>query len=57
VCGCGHHYALHDEEQVCRGTDRQLVETGREGRRYVAQPCGCKRYSGPGPLPRYVSGD
>jgi hypothetical protein len=57
VCGCGHHYAMHDDDQVCHGTQRVLVETGANGRKYETDACGCKRYSGPEPLPRYVSGD
>lgn len=57
VCGCGHHYAMHDGDHSCHGTERMLVEKGANGVKYETESCGCKRYSGPEPLPRYVSGD
>jgi hypothetical protein len=54
VCGCTHHYSLHDDDRVCHGVNRVKEQTTREGVSWISQPCGCKRYTGPETLPRYV---
>jgi hypothetical protein len=76
VCGCGHHYASHNEQGVCQvvTTKQVLVERGeprtvqtgyhgmehkvvydREVYEKVVSPCACTRYTGPEPLPTYIS--
>ena len=67
VCGCGHHYSLHDHHdnhhddhlarddgRACHGTDRVKTAAGNDGVTWVSQPCGCRRYTGPEPLPLYT---
>lgn len=41
VCGCGHHQCFHDDNGCGHTTD------GFDG-------CGCKRYTGPEPLPTII---
>lgn len=76
ICGCGHHYSMHDEQGVCQRvwSERVLVErgqprsvkTGSDGffhkvvydhQRWesIKHRCSCRRYTGPEPLPRFVS--
>lgn len=76
ICGCNHHFSMHDENGVCQSgwTDRVLVErgqprtvqTGWNGEHHkvvydherwetVRKVCACRKYTGPEPLPRYVS--
>lgn len=51
ICGCSHHYALHDRDGVCR---KQVARTDAAyGKHYV--DCGCQRYTGPEPLPTYTA--
>jgi hypothetical protein len=45
VCGCGHHYAMHDPEKHMECA----VEFGNK------MKCACVRYAGPEPLPVYYS--
>ena len=47
VCGCKHHYALHNADGTCH----KMVA---QGTNWV--PCQCQRYTGPEPLPRMISG-
>ncbi len=54
VCGCEHHYSLHDADDVCHGTVRVVTEVGQGGKKWSHHACGCQRYTGPEPLPRYV---
>jgi hypothetical protein len=54
VCGCGHHYALHDAQAVCHGTNRIKNAAGHEGVTWSSEACGCRRYTGPEPLPTYI---
>jgi hypothetical protein len=50
VCGCGHHYAMHDPAtSVCHATfARELFQNGK----YVGNrtPCNCRVYTGPQPV-------
>jgi hypothetical protein len=54
VCGCSHHYSLHDDEGACHGVTRVKEQANRDGVTWVSEACGCRRYTGPEPLPRYV---
>jgi hypothetical protein len=54
VCGCGHHYSLHDGEGGCHGTHRVVEQVSRDGKTWATEACGCARYTGPEPLPRYL---
>jgi hypothetical protein len=54
VCGCGHHFSLHGDDNTCRGVTRVIEQTTRDGKTWVTQSCGCARYTGPEPLPRYL---
>ena len=69
VCGCGHHYAEHNEEG-CHHVDMVTVDRGEpiigrndfyekdvvlgyRNEKREQKRCGCKRYTGPEPLPTY----
>jgi len=54
ICGCGHHYSLHGEDGTCRAVSREIQEASTKGTTWVNQACGCARYTGPEPLPRYL---
>jgi hypothetical protein len=54
LCGCGHHFALHDDHGTCRGVIREIEKTTRRGVTWVNHSCGCAKYTGPEPLPRYL---
>lgn len=71
ICGCTHHYAVHDEQGchatfqvlVERGEPTKM-QTGYDGlqhkvfyafEKYVQAPCGCRRYTGPEPMPEMIS--
>jgi hypothetical protein len=47
VCSCGHGYGTHEDERRCHG-----VDAGRRNGVQVLDPCPCRRYDGPEPLPR-----
>ena len=47
VCSCGHGYGTHDNAQRCHGSD-----TRRRNGLHVVDPCPCRLYDGPEPLPR-----
>lgn len=47
LCSCGHGYGTHEDEQRCHGVDRHK-RNGVAG----LDPCPCRRYDGPEPLPR-----
>lgn len=60
ICGCEHHQCFHDENGCGATTQptRTWVSTGssvftepRPSRVPTAEPCGCKRYTGPEALP------
>lgn len=47
VCSCGHGYGTHEDERTCRGSDARK----RNGLHHL-DPCPCRYYDGPEPLPR-----
>jgi hypothetical protein len=53
ICGCGHHHCFHDETG-CANLDRLWVS--EQGIWTYAKSCGCKRYTGPEPLPTVTAG-
>lgn len=73
ICGCEHHYSLHDPEtKKCHGSVQSSGgrvpvrdEKGRPARdawgdvvftsNHELLPCGCRRYTGPEPLPEYYA--
>ncbi len=69
VCGCGHHFSLHDPEtRACSGmVDGSREPVRSEGGKVVKDywgdvvfsrpkvPCGCRKYTGPEPLPEYYA--
>ena len=52
VCSCGHGYGTHEDEKRCHGADPH-----RRNGVAVLDPCPCRRYDGPEPLPRVWSPD
>lgn len=51
ICGCEHHYSMHDPEtNACHDMVMQVVSGG--ARRPFQ--CTCRRYVGPEPLPRMI---
>lgn len=77
ICGCSHHFSMHDADGKCQHgeTERILVERGdpqailvyrgsvsrskiayqHERWEVIETQCPCVSYTGPEPLPRYVS--
>lgn len=60
VCGCKHHYSMHDPETGrCHGKVNGKPTTyGEWSSRPIAWEqvsCTCRRYSGPEPLPTYTA--
>jgi hypothetical protein len=52
LCGCTHHHSFHDPESgACNAT----VQVNQYGGSYLYEPCACRRYSGPEPLPEYYA--
>ncbi len=65
ICGCGHHHGMHDPEtgrchDLVKGNavavrdaegDPVLDWDGDVQKTYEKIQCGCRRYSGPEPLP------
>jgi hypothetical protein len=48
VCGCDHHYSMHDPGTgACNAT----VQVSHYGGSWGYEPCACVRYSGPEPIP------
>ncbi|MGI5129128.1 hypothetical protein ACQEVB_20150 [Pseudonocardia sp. CA-107938] len=47
MCSCGHGYGMHEDEHACHGRNRAK----RNGIHHL-DPCPCRRYDGPEPLPR-----
>jgi hypothetical protein len=47
VCSCGHGYGTHENELSCRAS----IPRKRNGMHRL-DPCPCRRYDGPEPLPR-----
>lgn len=59
VCGCRHHYSMHDPETgQCHGlmNGKPLrYDSFNDPTAWEQIPCGCRRYSGPEPLPTYYA--
>jgi hypothetical protein len=57
VCGCTHHYSMHDPKTgACVATvpvDKYAQNGEQIGKELV--PCACVRYVGPEPLPTYIA--
>jgi hypothetical protein len=56
VCGCGHHYAMHDPTSgMCHAVTPMATEVGAG--KVVMEPrdCACRTYSGPEPLPAFYA--
>ncbi len=49
VCGCTHHYSVHDPKGDMRCNVAIYVGSTYRGK------CACLRYSGPVPLPEYFA--
>lgn len=47
LCSCGHGYGTHADERRCHGSD-----TRRRNGLQEVDPCPCRLYDGPEPLPR-----
>lgn len=47
ICSCHHGYGSHDNEQRCYGVDKRRLN-GMQ----LLDPCPCRHYDGPEPLPR-----
>jgi hypothetical protein len=58
VCGCTHHHSFHDPATgQCHGMVEVATHWGAYGdeRKWRQDPCTCKVYSGPVPLPEYYA--
>lgn len=59
VCGCTHHYSMHDPETGgCQVSTRgQVMRKNRDSMpvEWEWLNCPCLRYCGPEPLPQYVA--
>jgi hypothetical protein len=51
VCGCKHHYSMHDQSGRCH--EQEWRYSKGEGEHWV--DCACQRYTGPEPLPEFVA--
>lgn len=49
ICGCDHHYSMHDPKKGMVCTVGIYVDGKHRGK------CACARYTGPVPLPEYVA--
>jgi hypothetical protein len=47
LCSCGHGYGTHEDEKRCHGAD-----PSRRNGVQALDPCPCRAYDGPEPLPR-----
>jgi hypothetical protein len=47
LCSCGHGYGTHEDERRCHGVDAR-----RRNGVQALDPCPCRHYDGPEPLPR-----
>jgi len=53
ICGCGHHHSFHDP---ATGKCASLMYVPATAARYSHhEPCTCKQYGGPEPLPEYFA--
>lgn len=69
ICGCGHHHGMHDPEtghchDLVKGGATAVKDAkgnpvkdayGYVQKTYEKIQCGCRRYSGPEPLPEYFA--
>lgn len=58
LCGCTHHHSFHDPAGgTCHGKVEIATHwnTYGEERMWRQDPCTCKQYSGPVPLPEYFA--
>lgn len=59
ICGCTHHFALHDPEtKACHGT----VKTRKHNAigdhiGYTYPACACRQYTGPTPMPEFFANE
>ena len=49
ICGCEHHFSYHDPETGACHSRGVYLGNGQY------DSCGCRRYSGPEPLPEYFA--
>ena len=58
ICGCKHHASYHDPlTGACTSNDPSVL-TGydqRDNPVYEIRQCGCRKYTGPEPLPEYYA--
>ena len=47
ICSCGHGYGMHEDEKRCHG-----VDPSKRNGVHTLDPCPCRLYDGPEPLPR-----
>ncbi len=71
ICGCKHHFSMHDSETgQCHGLidgggtavrdakDNPVLDAyGYVQKTYEKVQCGCRRYSGPEPLPELFAAE
>ena len=57
VCGCTHHYSMHDPGTGKCSAAVQISRYDAAGNwiGYDHPACACRRYSGPEPLPSYYA--
>jgi hypothetical protein len=59
VCGCTHHFAMHDpQSKACHGTVK-TPEFNRAGGHvgYTYPACACRQYVGPVPMPEFFASE
>lgn len=56
ICGCGHHFSLHDPKtKACHGSFDSWNDPINKAAGASTRGCGCRQYSGPTPLPEYYA--
>lgn len=57
ICGCDHHYALHDPDTKACGATVKTPKYNTIGDRigYTYPACACRQYTGPQPLPEFYA--
>lgn len=53
ICGCGHHSCFHDDDSCSKGETLSWRNPDGNWEKRV-EGCGCKRYTGPEPLPKVI---
>ena len=52
LCGCDHHHSYHDPKTgECHGRN----QIGYWASQYHYEPCTCRQYSGPVPVPEFYA--